>query len=73
MTDSKELNNRLCEIMTKKNAARTALVEVLAERAERLAERDEIAAVVRDCFQRAGTHFRERRLRYCFQNQIAGI
>ena len=49
------------------------MVEVLAERAERLAERDEIAAVVRDCFQRAGTHFRERRLRYCFQNQIAGI
>ena len=46
--------------MTKKTKARTALVEVLAERGARLAERDELAAVVRGCFQRAGSHFCER-------------
>ena len=46
--------------MTKKTVARTALVEVLAARGAQLAERDENAAVVRGCLQRAGTHFCER-------------
>lgn len=45
---------------TKKNMARTALVEVLAERGKQLAVRDELAAVVRECFQRTETHFCER-------------
>ena len=46
--------------MTKKKVARTALLEVLAERGQRLAERDETAAAVRGCLQKAGTHFCER-------------
>ena len=49
--------------MTKKTVARTALVEVLAKRGARLAERDDIAAVVRGYFQRAGIHFCEREVK----------